>query len=352
MNHKERVLSSLSYNGYDRLPIKHGATPEINKQLFQYFKVNDYENLLNAVGDDIRKIEPLYVGPELQRHPDGSWDGLFGERYADITFGHGSYPEAVYLPFKDIEDVKELERLRFPSADWFDYSTIVEQCKKYSDFAIVFGSAGHMDLINGVARCRGVEQVLIDIALEDPVYLELINRRFEFYYEMHKRVLEAAHGCIDIIYIGEDLGQQNGLLISPEKFEKLFAPKLKRFIDLGHEYRCKVMMHSCGSVVKLIPRFIELGLDILDVVQTDATNMDIISLHKNFYGKICFSGTISVQSTLPFGTKDDVIGEVELRKELFKKGGIIIGPSHAIQVGTPIENIIEMYRCIGGLGRS
>ena len=77
--------------------------------------------------------------------------------------------------------------------------------------------------------------------------------------------------------------------------------------------------------------------------------MEIERLHENFYKKIAFCGSISVQQTLPHGTKEDVIREVELRKELFKDGGMVIAPTHAIQVGTPLENIIAMYRAIGSL---
>ncbi|HPJ22845.1 MAG TPA: uroporphyrinogen-III decarboxylase-like protein, partial [Clostridia bacterium] len=66
-------------------------------------------------------------------------------------------------------------------------------------------------------------------------------------------------------------------------------------------------------------------------------------------GKLAFCGSLSVQHTLPFGTVDDVIREVELRKKLFSKGGMIIAPTHAIQAGTPVENILAMYRTIGSL---
>jgi uroporphyrinogen decarboxylase len=114
-----------------------------------------------------------------------------------------------------------------------------------------------------------------------------------------------------------------------------------------HKYGAKVMMHSCGSVYQLIGTLIELGLDILDVVQVDCKNMDILALQKQFGGRLCFSGSISVQSTLPFGTPKDVEREVALRKELFPKGGLIFAPTHNIQVGTPMENIVAMYQAIG-----
>jgi uroporphyrinogen decarboxylase len=349
MNSKQRVYAALQYKGFDRPPAKHYGTPEINKELMNYFSMSTYEQLQLKVGDDFRHIAPKYIGPESKTFEDGSWEGLWGERYTNYSFGSGTYPEAIYLPFKNVTDVGELNDFRMPSPDWFDYSNIKEDCEKYKDYCIYAGDAGTPDFINGIARCRGVEQVLFDIGLEDPVYLTLMEQRFKFFYQMYSRVLEAGEGLIDIMCFGEDLGNQNGLMISPKIFNKLFASYFEKLFALAHKYGAKTMMHCCGSCRDLIPELIELGLDILEVVQVDAANMDIRDLHRDFYGKIAFCGSISVQNTLPFGTKEEIVREVELRKQLFRDGGMIIGPTHDIQVGTPLENIIDMYRTIGSL---
>ena len=349
MNSKDRVYSCLAYKGYDRPPTKHYGTPEINQELMDYFGVNTYEALQVKLGDDFRHINPKYIGPELKTFEDGSFEGLWGERYINYSFGKGTYKEAVYLPFKNVNDVDELKSFRAPSPDWYDYSGIKEDCEKYQDYCICIGGAGMPDFMNGIARCRGVEQVLFDVGMENTVFLALMEQRFHFFYEMLERMLQAGEGLIDVVCLGEDLGSQNGLLISPKSYDKLFAPYMEKMFALAHKYGAKTMMHSCGSTRQIIPRLIELGLDILEVIQVDAANMDIRELHRDFYGKIAFCGSISVQSTLPFGTEEDVINEVELRKELFSEGGMVIAPTHHIQVGTPINNILAMYRAIGSL---
>ena len=109
------------------------------------------------------------------------------------------------------------------------------------------------------------------------------------------------------------------------------------------------MLHMCGCVRAFLPRLIELGLDVYDVVQPTVPQMDIEVLQKDFGDKINFCGSVCVQSTLAFGTVDDVVREVERRKRLFPEGGLFLGPSHAIQVGTPLENILAMYRTAGSL---
>jgi uroporphyrinogen decarboxylase len=157
---------------------------------------------------------------------------------------------------------------------------------------------------------------------------------------------------VDVVCFGEDLGNQGGIMISPKRYDSLFAPFMKELFALAHKHNAKAMMHSCGSCRDLLPRLIDLGLDILEVVQVDAAKMNIVDLHREFYRKVCFCGSMSVQSTLPFGSREDVIREVELRKQLFQEGGLVIAATHAIQVGTPLENILAMYEAIGSLDPS
>lgn len=348
---RERVFSALNYQGFDRPPTHHYGTPEINKALMDHLGVTDYEDLLLILGDDFRHVEPIYTGPELRTFPDGTWEGFWGERYMNYSFGDGTYPEIAHMPYAEVEEVEELAGFTFPSAENFDYSNVKPLAQSIHDrgYVAFIGDAGVPDFLNGIARCRGVEQVLIDVGLEDPVFLELMQRRVDFFYEKFRRTLEAADGLIDIVAFGEDLGTQNGLTISPASYDALFADHMKRFFKLAHDFGAKTMMHSCGSVRDMVPRLIEVGLDILEVVQVDAANMDIRGLHRDFYGKIAFCGSISVQKTLPRGTEEEVRAEVRLRKELFGKGGMIIAPTHDIQVKTPVANILAMYDEIGSL---
>jgi len=349
----ERFLSAMTYKGYDRPPTHYYtySAPEINDALFRELRVKSHDELLSALGVDFRYINLSYIGPELRKFEDGTWEGLWGERYMNYHFGTGSYAETCYLPFADIESIEELKRYRFPSADWYDYSGLYDQCIRHKGKVRLFGSAQNPDFINGIARCRGVEQVLLDIGDENEVYLELMRRQFEFLLERNRRALEAARGEIDVMCFGEDLGDQRGLLMRPAVYDKLFAPYMRELFAQAHSYGAYTMMHSCGSVYRIIPRLIEMGLDILEVVQTDANEMEITRLHDDFFGKIAFFGTMSVQTTLPFGTPESIREEVSLRKKLFRQGGIVIAPSHGIQVGTPVENILAMYEEIGSFDR-
>jgi uroporphyrinogen decarboxylase len=351
MNSRQRVLAAFQREGYDRLPVKHEGTPEVNQMLLEHFGLSCQEQLLRVLGDDFRYVEPVYCGPELRRFPDGSVEGYFGERYRYAEFEAGRYLEACYLPYAGVETLEALDRSHFPSADWFDYSTIRTQAERLhaAGFAVCCGTAGDMDFINSIARTRGMEQVLMDLVDDSPVYLALLEARFQFYYEMHRRMLEAAGGLIDFAHVGDDLGNQRGPMISLAVFERHFAEKYGRYFDMVHRHGARTMMHMCGCVEKFLPRLIDLGLDVYDVVQPTTPAMDIAVLQERFGDRLTFCGSVCVQTTLAHGSPQDVEREVGRRMELFPRGGLFLGPTHAIQVGSPLENILALYRTAGSL---
>jgi uroporphyrinogen decarboxylase len=102
-------------------------------------------------------------------------------------------------------------------------------------------------------------------------------------------------------------------------------------------------------VIAFLPRLIELGLDVYDVVQPAVPEMDIARLQRRFGNRLTFCGSVCVQSTLAFGTPEQVAAEVRRRIELFPKGGLFLGPTHAIQAGSPLDNVLALYRSAGSL---
>ncbi len=344
---KDRVLAALAHKQPDRTPCNYLSTPEIDEKLKSYFQTDSMEMVLQNLGIDLRVVDAPYIGPELRKWPDGRFENFWGQIRRPVKNQAGTYFEPAELPYAAFKSIADVENFRWPRPEWFDYSKIVEHCKKYSDYTIIFGSPGNMDLINGIAYGRGVEQVMFDIALEDPVGLACMEKRFECCYLHSEQALQTANGKIDIFWIGDDYGTQNGLLISPAVWRKLFFPKLKAMCDLGHKYDAKVMLHSCGSTRIIWPDLIEAGVDIYDTVQPEAVDMNPAELKKEFGDKICFHGTISTQNTLPFGSTVDVAHEVKERiRTVGRDGGFIIAPAHNIQPDTPLENILAMYGAV------
>jgi uroporphyrinogen decarboxylase len=299
------------------------------------------------LGTDIRYINPPYTGPKLPIYDDGSVMNIWGIVKKPMPNEYGDYAEPVNFPYAGWTTVEEAEAFEWPSPDWYDYSAIPAMCERYPDLAIAAGSMSVQDFINGVAFGRGVEQVLLDIAYEDPVYLFIVEKRHRFWMEHIARTLEASEGRIDFVFCGDDFGTQRGLLISPETFDRLFAPKKKDLFDLVHSYDAYVSHHCCGSTVKLFPHFIEAGMDALQTIQPQAIGMNPYELKKQFRGQITLHGGVDVQGWLQAATPEEIETEVfKLLEEVGDGGGYILSPCHNIQPDTPTENVLSLYRAV------
>jgi uroporphyrinogen decarboxylase len=325
-------------------------TPEIYKALVEHFGTDD---ILPILGVDFRHVGPRYAGPP-RKVPEGCEHvDEWGTGYKTIQFETGGYSEASYLPFAAMTTLEEVEAHPWPKLEDYDFSDLEAQCDALSEFAVCLGDAGTPDILNGVSRGRGMERVVMDIVTEDPAGVAVIDHRCETLYQRCRRALEAGNGKIDILCLGEDCGNQAGPMFPPDVFNRFFRPRLKRFYDLAHEFGAKAMMHSCGNTRKLMPTFIEMGLDVLDAMQPEPPGMVAGEIKAEFGARLVFCGLISTQKTLPFGTEEECRKEARHRLEVVGKGGgYFFSPAHCIQSDTPLENVLAIYEEALGLERN
>jgi uroporphyrinogen-III decarboxylase len=162
---------------------------------------------------------------------------------------------------------------------------------------------------------------------------------------------------VDMIWLGDDIGAQTRMLISPAHWRKYLKPRMANFIAelKAINPQVKVAYHSDGVIVPIIPELVEIGLDVLNPIQPAC--MDLQMLKQEYGDRLCFWGSIDEQHTLPFGAPADVEAEVLARlKNLGKNGGLILGPTHHVQLDTPMKNFWAMidtiahtpYRSIAG----
>ncbi|MCY3019125.1 MAG: hypothetical protein NTW87_08875, partial [Planctomycetota bacterium] len=258
-----------------------------------------------------------------------------------------------HYPLKAAEDIAQVRRHRWPSTDWFDYSVLPDRIKALQDSGEYCLMAANGNIFETSWYMRGFEQMFMDLATN----AELVHAIFEpvtaFYIAHFARVLAAAKGRIDLVFTADDIGGQHGLLMSLDMWSKHIKPYHARLNKVIHEHGARVIYHSDGSVMAAVPGLIDMGIDVLQALQFDAKGMDPVALKANYGDRLCFEGGVSVQSTLPFGTAEDVRKEVRERvRVLGRNGGYILGPSHAIQAGTPPENILALFDTAAGIGRS
>ena len=138
------------------------------------------------LGTDIRYVNPPYIGPPLPTFDDGSIDEPLGHPPPADAQRVRRVRRAGRLALRRVDNGRRGRGVPWPNPDWFDYDAIPALCEQYPDLAIAAGDFGVQDFINGVAFGRGVEQVLMDIAAEDPVYLYIVEKRHRFYMRLHR----------------------------------------------------------------------------------------------------------------------------------------------------------------------
>jgi uroporphyrinogen decarboxylase len=343
---KEIVLEALSHRETCRVPADFWGTSEVTDMLQRHFGVASKEGLLEKMGVDLRYVFPDYVGPRLKTCDDGSHDDIWGVRRKTITRAEGSYEHTVFSPLSSIKTTEDLEEWSPPSPDWYDYSSLRSKCQTHSKYATVFvgDRTNRTCVLHEAIYLRGVQQALIDPLRHPQFTHSLYEKITEFYLAFNRRCFEEAGDLIDIFMMGEDLGTQEGLLVSPRIFRQFIKPYLARHVRLAKRYNIRVMLHSCGAIRELIPELIEIGIDILNPIQVRAKGMKPAELKREFGSILSFHGGIDIQKTLPHGRPEDVRAEVRNRVQtLGKGGGYILCSTHNIQSDTPIENILAMY---------
>jgi hypothetical protein len=183
---------------------------------------------------------------------------------------------------------------------------------------------------------------------------QIFERQCEIALENLPRIYAAVGDRVTVAWVsGTDFGAQNNCFISPKAFRSLYKPFYKRVNDWIHENTpWKTFIHSCGSILPIIPDIIEAGFDILNPVQTSAANMDPTVLKTRFGEHVTFwGGGVDTQRTLPFGTPDEVRAQVRERLDIFGKGGgFVFNPIHNVQAKVPVENLLAMYETVREYG--
>jgi uroporphyrinogen decarboxylase len=347
VNSKQRVLAALEHREPDRVPLDFWWSQEIRDRLLHHLRLRDVDQLQDYLGSDVRGVYPAYIGPPLRRFDDGSYEDFWGVIRKPFSHGSGGeYDEVVSPVLAEATSLDDIDRIRWPDPDWFDYAGLAAQCDTYRDRAIVLGRMGRecQTLFIQLWYLRGLDNILMDFITWPAFVHALIERIMAFRIEHLKRMLVVARGRADILQIADDYGTQGGLIMSPAMWRTFFAPHLKTMADMAHDAGLKVFLHCDGAIRAIIPDLIELGVDILNPIQPTAAGMEPVGLKRDFGDRLCFHGAVDTQTTLPFGTPDDVAREVRERIEtLGRGGGYILAPVHTVEPDVPLENVLAVY---------
>jgi uroporphyrinogen decarboxylase len=332
MTGKERFDAIVKGNS-DHCGFWHGNPNHASiEKLYSYFDVKDDFELGLKLGAHCRWVMPEKFDV-WTRTDVPMFDVLGGKKRTSLS------EDGV---FAQTEDVAEVEAFLWPDPKYIDFSeTLVE-----IDRTITAGQA----IMSGTWSCFyhnacdffGMENYFVKMHT-DPAIVDAVTRHIvDFYLEINKKLFDLAGNKIVAFFFGNDFGSQLDLLISPEHFNRFVMPYFRELTDQAHHYGYNVVLHSCGSIDRVIPQLIDAGVEILHPIQAMAKGMDAQTLAKKYNGKIVFMGGVDTQRILPFGTPDEVRAEVRRLKDLFGPN-YIVSPSHeSILPNVTPENIVAM----------
>ena len=357
--HKRRFYDAISHRVPDRVPINYLATQRTDESLRNYLKIDGESELLDALGCDfyflsVRDISQNESSDTIRAdgkppHPPDTRVCPFGITYRrSVGTWKFSADEVIGHPLESAQSEKEILAHPMPDVGIFNFDSLIAECERNSNRVTI---GGFWSAVFGNAyRLMGYENFLLNMALRPVLTKTLVHRLTDFYLELNDRLFTTLNGKLDIYFIGNDFGTQNGPMFRREMWLEHFMTPYSRLVSLAKSHRVFTMAHSCGSIANILPDLIEAGIDIIDPVQTTAEDMDPQSLKERFGDRLTFHGAIDTQHVLPSYTVDEVKRHVaEQISVLGFDGGYILAPCNNIQSDTPPKNIVAMYEAASSM---
>jgi uroporphyrinogen decarboxylase len=331
MSKRERIQAIIAGEPSDRCGFWLGnPDPGTWPILHDYFGTSSQRELRRLLGDDFVWVCPELIGG-VYRHPAGRQ--MFDLEMEKLRHGQPG-------PFARMTDVAQLDGYEWPSLGYLHYEGVLAELRDVGD---LYRASGHWTpFYHDLCFLFGMEEYFVKMYTHPEVVHAATDRVCQFYYDANELFFQQAGEMVDGFFFGNDFGTQADLMISPAKFDEFVMPWFRQFTKQGHRHGKQVILHSCGSVYRVINRLIDAGVDCLHPLQARAGNMDAETLAREFKGRIAFLGGVDAQGVLPNGTPAEVRAEVHRVRRLLEPR-LIVSPSHeAILPDVPPANVKAM----------
>lgn len=368
-------MDAVSHRESDRVPVDLGGSMVTSihqtghDNLKKYLGINldrpteiaRGRSLVARVDQEVQDRLGVDVRMLTVSSPDGWEDEAGGDRLTDewgIVWerpaGFDNYEIVASPLFGDIS-VADVRNMAWPEAIRPGFTEGLREkalaFRQGTDKAIIANLA--MQIHTQSYFLRGFSQYLMDMVLNPGLIEAIMDRVLEIFLERSRSIMAEIGDLVDIVYVADDLGAQNGPLFSPQTYRQLLKPRQKKLFEaIKRGSDVNILYHTCGSVIEFIDDLAEVGVDILNPVQTSAGGMDPKILKSRFGNKVCFWGGIDTQNIMPFGTPVQVKEEVKKRiEDLAPGGGYVVAAIHNIRPEVPPENIVAMVEAVHEFGR-
>jgi len=339
---RERVAAALRHEPTDRIPVFMWFHPETAERLRAHLGI-PAPDVARVMGNDVRQtwignnaaMEGVVHELDGQTHTDPwgiTWvkEGPFNQILrSPLTHADERTCRAYTMPHHAIPSLLEHMSALLPSVRDEFIGCDVSPC-----------------LFELLCRLRGMDRAAEDLAADPETAELLLDRAADFAVELSEKA--CARFPLDWFWTGDDVAGQESMIMSPAVWRARIKPRLARIVEVGSRHGLPVAYHCCGAVRPIIPDLIEIGITVLNPVQTTSRGMDPAELKREFGEHLSFMGGVDTVELLPQGTPEEVFRETaELIGTLGAGGGYILSASHTVPPETPLENIFAMYRAAG-----
>jgi len=362
MTPRQRVLRALDLKEPDSVPLFITITPQLAEKLSRHLGIEtytradsplsqnriSYHELLLELGNDIVGIGACSPNGNPTREVEG---GCLTNEWRVKFKPIGYYSEMVEHPLAECETVAEIEGFPFPEPLAEGRFSLAERvARQYGDRYALCGDV-ECTLFEASWYLTGFEKFLMDLSLEKDYIFALLDRIMRYSLAVGKELIRLG---ADIIWLGDDMGTQQGMLISPQMWRKHFKERMRSVIRAlkAEKPGLKIAYHSCGSYFQIIPELIEIGVDILNALQPTARDMGLARLKEMFGDRVAFFGGLDTQGVLPFGSMTDLEREVgRAICEAGRGGGLILAGAHNLQPDVSVEKTVRLFEAAREYGR-
>ncbi|OGG44675.1 MAG: hypothetical protein A3F84_11555 [Candidatus Handelsmanbacteria bacterium RIFCSPLOWO2_12_FULL_64_10] len=356
MTNRERMMKVVRHEVPDRVPIKFHTRGEIQPALLKHLGLSGPAELPRFFGADGWGSVGVGIDfPGYRERCNGRLEGhmMFGER--DYVFHDERTFEDAWGTVRRVGTDRKLVQwvdgplARLDDPDDYDWpgpdrllipDDLAERVRRQQAQGL-WVSGGVTQPFKLAWELRGLENFLADY-LGNPAFVE---KTYDHIYEMETAMGVAfARAGADEFGIGGDIAMQDRVLMGPDRWRKIDKPRLAAMIAEVKRVKpdIQVFMHSDGDLTAIMPDLVEVGFTIIDPIQPEC--MDVVEVKKRWGRRIVVHGTIGVQSTLPFGTVEEVRAEVRKRiEDMAWDGAFVLRAANEIMYDVPVENIVACF---------
>lgn len=353
MNSRERVNTAMRRLEPDRVPFDfpNGVAPSVMEE----FRLRSgQEDLYDFFGTDVRYVGgigesryPRDHSPYQHDIPPRAWVDEWGIGHlpTESVLAIHSHLEGFIYPMLELHTPQDALEYPLPDVDAdYRFEQMHEQVQYLHNRGLAVVGSLACTIFEIAWYMRSMELLLMDF-VDNQEFAEVLFDRI-----IEKRIMQARNmtrAGIDILQLGDDVASQRGMLMSRPMWRKWLKQRMAQIISAAREVNPGVLIfyHSDGDCTAIIPDLIEIGIDILNPVQSEC--MDGPALKIEFGDKLSFWGTIGTQTTLPFGSPDDVRREVTKRFETMGQGGgLCLGPTHMVEPDVSWDNLVAFVEAV------